>query len=284
MRFIDLESLSLSSPGLQDVLDRLNQARAEVIAEPDPEKRKKLFQKYSTRWTAMREYLATLSYGKCWYVECRDSGALNDVDHFRPKSRVAEDDNHPGYYWLAFDWTNFRLSCQRSNRPGKNKEIDEVGGKADYFELTNPASRAYDPEDNLTLEEPMLLDPTNPADPPLITFDPDGTPRLAPRYSGSEKSALRFEYSRRKLNIDMTQFNEDRLGLFNEIQRLVNRGRREMGNRDIGSQASESLINTIRDLKRMMKPSAPYSSAAAAYIRLFKSDLWIEQMVLNEPA
>src|SRR5579862_423009 len=54
---------------------------------------------------------------KCWYSEVSLAGQDPNVDHFRPKGQVREvDDNlqnskttSTGYWWLAFEWRNFRL-------------------------------------------------------------------------------------------------------------------------------------------------------------------------------
>lgn len=283
MRFIDLELLNHSAPGLQRVLDDLEAVRAEVIAEADPDKRRELIERNSRKWTAMREYLEQLSYKKCWYIECRNPGTDDDVDHFRPKLSVAEAPDHPGYYWLAFDWRNFRLSCHRANRLRRNVKAGETGGKADHFPLVDPARRSYKPEDDLDEEEPEILDPTNPADPPLLTFRQNGEPQLSPRYKGAAVAEHRFERTRLLLHLDWPEFNEDRTRLYNKIERLVDRGRRELRKRGPGSPVSNAFKDVIRDLRVLMRPDADYSTAATEYVRLFKHEWWIEDIVLRQP-
>lgn len=57
-----------------------------------------------------------LSYdNKCAYCEriCKA-----DVEHYRPKKKVRESINHPGYYWLCYEWTNLIPSCINCNREG----------------------------------------------------------------------------------------------------------------------------------------------------------------------
>jgi uncharacterized protein (TIGR02646 family) len=283
VRFIDLELLDRTIPGLQGVLDDLEAARVEVIAEDDPKKRKALVERHSTRWTAMREYLAELSYNKCWYVECRNPGTDDDIDHFRPKLRVDEARDHPGYYWLAFDWHNLRLSCHRSNRLRRNLAAGETGGKADHFPLIEPARRAYKPEDDLDEEEPEILDPTNPADPPLITFIQNGEAQLSPRYKGVAVAERRFECTRLLLHLNWPEFNEDRTRLYNRIERLVDRGRRELRKCGPGSPVPHAFKDVIRDLRGLMRPDSDYSTAAAEYVQLFKHEWWIEDIVLRQP-
>jgi uncharacterized protein (TIGR02646 family) len=283
VRFIDLELLNRSAPGLQNVLDELEAARVEVTAELDPEIREKLIKRYSGRWTAMRPYLEELSFKKCWYVECQNPGTDDDVDHFRPKLSVEEAPDHPGYYWLAFDWHNFRLSCHRSNRPRRNVAARETGGKADHFPLIDPDSRAYKPSDKMEREDPEILDPTNPEDPPLITFIQSGEAQLSPKYKGFATAERRFESTRLLLHLNWPDFTDDRTRLYNNIVRLMDRGNREDEDKGPGSPASAAFKDIIRDLRRLMKPESDYSTAAVEYIKLFRHHWWVDDIVLRQP-
>src|SRR5262245_45190617 len=203
MRFIDLEQIR---PRIRDQVERLAEARDAVIAENDPAERRKLIERYRDRWVAFRVAFDEFSYGKCWYVECRNDGTDDDVDHFRPKLGVKEDDDHPGYYWLAFEWTNFRLSCHRANRPRVNPETGETGGKAEHFPLLNPDQRAMTPADNLAREMPALLDPTNPADPVLVSFKPNGEVDLSPEYRGNGSAEAKLRASCLYLHLNWPKF------------------------------------------------------------------------------
>jgi len=48
-------------------------------------------------WRDLAPQLAKLQNGKCWYSESQNPGSDKDIDHFRPKNRVAEDPDHEGY-------------------------------------------------------------------------------------------------------------------------------------------------------------------------------------------
>jgi hypothetical protein len=60
--------------------------------------------------------------GKCAFCESNIiSIASGDVEHFRPKGGYKQNEKQvdlskPGYYWLAYEWDNFFLSCERCNR------------------------------------------------------------------------------------------------------------------------------------------------------------------------
>lgn len=72
----------------------------------------------------VKERLEELFHGKCAYCESRYSSTRPmDVEHYRPKGRVAESEGHPGYYWLAAEWTNLLPSCIDCNR--RRNQFDE---------------------------------------------------------------------------------------------------------------------------------------------------------------
>jgi hypothetical protein len=80
-------------------------------------------------------------------------GEDGDVEHFRPKAGwcqgAGEPLNTPGYYWLAYDWNNLLLCCSACNQRFKRN----------YFPLVNPEARANAPEDDISLEVPLFINP-----------------------------------------------------------------------------------------------------------------------------
>lgn len=123
----------------------------------------------STVWRELKPYLQDYFNGKCAYCEVViHAGFWGDVEHYRPKKRVEEDPNHPGYYWLAYEPENLLPSCQMCN---------QGGGKKNYFPV-KPGTRAYD-DTTLSGEQPLLLNPykDNPRDYLEYDFEPiSGTP------------------------------------------------------------------------------------------------------------
>jgi uncharacterized protein (TIGR02646 family) len=277
MQFIDLDELE---PKITHLLAGLAEARDAVMSEPDPARRAALINRYRPRWVTLRPFLEELSNQKCWYSECRNPGTDDDVDHFRPKLGVEEDPNHPGYYWLAFDWENLRLSCHRANRPRTNPETGETGGKAGHFPLINPERRAFGPCDNWQGENPAILDPTNPMDPPLLSFKVNGEVDLSPQFKGQPIPEEKFEKSRLYLHLNWPAFVEDRLMLYNRVKRLIARGQREAPE-DRTSAYAPAFEDVIRDLVRMRRRRSEYSAAAHVYIEYFKHIWWVELIVLR---
>ena len=102
----------------------------------------------------VRKALERLFHDKCAYCELTKVEGW-EVDHFRPKGRVAEREDHPGYYWLTYVWENLYPSCQHCNQRRKDRPrwADQAGlpagGKADQFPLLDESSRAMRPKDDI---------------------------------------------------------------------------------------------------------------------------------------
>lgn len=110
----------------------------------------------------VREPLWHLHHGKCCYCERkRGINRESDIEHYRPKSKVTGEDNHPGYWWLAYEWTNYLFSCKPCNQSHKRN----------HFPLLPGSSRAPGPDDNLSAERPVLLNPIDDDPASCITFD-----------------------------------------------------------------------------------------------------------------
>ena len=68
----------------------------------------------------LRAALEKLFHNKCAYCESHGlAGFPWDVEHYRPKGRVAEDTTHPGYYWLAYTWTNCIRRASSATKAGR---------------------------------------------------------------------------------------------------------------------------------------------------------------------
>ncbi|MBO0356447.1 hypothetical protein J0X19_00685 [Hymenobacter sp. BT186] len=109
---------------------------------------------------AVKAALAADQRGKCCYCESKfEATGFGDVEHFRPKAGVRQQPKSalekPGYYWLAYEWSNLLYSCEICNRRHKSN----------WFPLLNPARRARQHDDQLWQERPLLPHPcrTDPA-------------------------------------------------------------------------------------------------------------------------
>jgi len=131
----------------------------------------------------VKKALEKLFYDKCAYCESNITvGSPWDVEHFRPKGRVAERPDHPGYYWLAYTWENLYPSCifcnqNRKDQPRYNNPSElPAQGKIDQFPIEDEDKRAMKPEHDISKEKPLLLDPNNKKNDPEkhFTYDIQG--------------------------------------------------------------------------------------------------------------
>jgi hypothetical protein len=131
-------------------------------------------------WSLLRPILRAISHGKCFYTEANVVGS-GEIDHFRPKSSVQKCDlvknkSHEGYWWQSLLVKNFRLCVDIANKRRRNGVGGKIYGKGTRFPLSDKNLRAEKETDDLSREQPMLLDPTNPNDVKLLRFDHKGAP------------------------------------------------------------------------------------------------------------
>jgi hypothetical protein len=98
--------------------------------------------------------------GKCAYCEAYIDRQWGQIEHYRPKAAVADEDNatvfvkydrkripHPEYYWLAYEWRNLLPACEICNGSG---------GKGTRFPVQGRYAVARGQEHH---EDPLLLHP-----------------------------------------------------------------------------------------------------------------------------
>ena len=110
-------------------------------------------------------------HGKCAYCEGRIVNTQpGDIEHYRPKGGVTDEDcrpvmvdsnggeevPHPGYYWLAYEWSNLLYACSDCNRINKKKHGGAAVGKGARFPVDG--KHATEPGGEVN-ERPLLLNP-----------------------------------------------------------------------------------------------------------------------------
>ena len=105
---------------------------------------------------SVKNALIKAQHGKCAFCESQVRHiAHGDVEHYRPKGGVRQNDGdpleQPGYFWLAYVWENLFFACQLCNQSFKKN----------LFPLADPTRRARSHLDDLAAEEPMLIHPAD---------------------------------------------------------------------------------------------------------------------------
>ena len=125
--------------------------RRRVSLQRDGELRIERYRFKSDLWGELKDYLLRCFEGKCAYCEARiETVSHGEVEHYRPKAKVEEDENHPGYYWLAYEEENYFPACSKCNG---------ARAKMNHFPIEEGSPRARTPEDRIDLEIPLLLNP-----------------------------------------------------------------------------------------------------------------------------
>jgi uncharacterized protein (TIGR02646 family) len=272
MIFIDPEEIEQSTPG--ELKQRLLEATAELRALPE-EERAAYIRRKDSLWKDVRPYLAAVTGRahsqhdfKCWYCEEKAARFTYHVDHFRPKGRVKDKgrDPEPGYWWLAFDYRNYRLSCEFCNSPHTDEDDEETRGKWDQFPLSEGSTRADGPNANTDDEIRLLIDPSRSSEVIHLTFDDEG--RTRPLH---EEGYL-YDMADRTinvLNLNHQRIVDARRQIRENCLRLVRDGDEEYEKwRRGGSPAAASAFRRVcEQIREMVQPWSEFSAMARACFR-----------------
>lgn len=224
--------------------------------------------KKNSSWVLLKKWLSNASGHKCWYCEAKSSRAPFDVDHFRPKLGITVDGiklaGHTGYYWLAYEWWNFRLSCQRCNRPEKDK-METLRGKANEFPLQNEAGRCQVPANLLSAESPKLLDPCVEADCALLAHGIDGEVKPAAPLGTWEYQ--RADYTIKRLGFNEWNTPESKRRKWQTAATLLV---------VVGNNANPAVI---AELSRYISYDNEYSSFFRSAIGTHRDKVWVEALL-----
>lgn len=239
---------------------RASDALTSISAAASQADRKKILKKESSAkiWRDYYDLLPANLKKKCWYCEAEEIRSDMPVDHFRPKGNVEDDNAHEGYWWLAFDWENYRCACTFCN---SRRNIEETkGGKGCRFPLVNPEGRAYLPTNPIAEEAPDLLDPFEQDDEKLLWFDDDGYPE--PRHESTEDEERKVSNSIDIFHLHETKIvrkrNDIRIKIDRQIEKLKN-----------GSVSEARRAKT--ELKKMVRDTEMLSRAAIVYLRSYRT-------------
>jgi uncharacterized protein (TIGR02646 family) len=157
------------------------------------------------RHPSVKVALEELFHRKCAYCETPLSEVDWQVEHFRPKGRVAERPDHPGYFWLVYTWVNLYPSCVPCNQNREDKPTwtdpltGDAGGKADQFPIEDEDFRAMSPDGDVTGERPLLLDPCADQPETSLLYTPLGDINAVPGAYRAEASIQVLYLSRKRL-------------------------------------------------------------------------------------
>ncbi|TDU23893.1 uncharacterized protein (TIGR02646 family) [Chromohalobacter marismortui] len=224
----------------------------------------------SAHWGILKEWLLALSAGKCWFSEVRELYSHYDVEHFRPKkeARTLDGSKRDGYWWLAFDYMNFRACGNVGNRK-----------KGGWFPLKDGSLCSTYDEPCEESETRYLIDPIDDDDVGLIAFDEEGKIIPVPDISLWEQERVTETVKRLKLN-EHVALAEARRKVWQKLDLLIEdfqaaKYRCRTGN----NPAAKAKLTEVRGrIREMTNPTAELSSVAR-WCLLLRNDPQLSRMV-----
>ncbi|MFT7442452.1 MAG: hypothetical protein ACI9Q3_000824 [Maribacter sp.] len=268
MRYINLNDLELPEGWLakaQKLTQDLNDA-------DDSDARKVIIDLAKNEiWKELFIPMQSLSNGKCWYSEANDVMSDRDIDHFRPKKQAKNINDIPradedGYWYLCYDYENYRFSSQYSNQLRKDKfnPDKETRGKGVYFPLFE-ASVVGKTKNQCEDEDIVLLDPCDENDPTLLTFDFDGTAIPNAVAILEPKDEIRVNTSIKLYHLDHQPLVETRERLWGFCQRMIDRIRAiSIDPHDVSIRGKNEVKHLKNEIRKLTARNQELSAVAIA--------------------
>ncbi|MBX7222257.1 MAG: hypothetical protein K1Y36_20075 [Blastocatellia bacterium] len=206
-------------------------------------------------------------HGKCAYCESFVYPlSPGDIEHYRPKKAVKKLDKtsvtvtlnqirmeHPGYYWLVYDWRNLMTSCELCNRPTKERAGGVNIGKHDFFPVGNDYYAIVPGEE--VNEQPLLLNP--------LFEEPDQHLELDGRTGVLSAKTQRGQTCIDLLGLNLRHLPDERKKVFEETKtkffRII-----PLLLDDPNSQACRTFLQELQEIKA---GHYPYTMAARLAIK-----------------
>lgn len=218
-------------------------------------------EKNAAVWQKLKPELEKLSNGKCWFSEAKETVSHMHVEHFRPKKKVVAVDDPKketdGYWWLTFDWRNFRVAGQIPNCK-----------KGNFFPLRDETRRATAAKPATADEDHLFLDPIKRKDVLLVTYAPDGSMQPRPKVGAWQEIRVRKTAECFGLN-DFPNLTDARRQVWQDCQLLVDAVFYNLNESENcgGSPALEATAESkMEELRKMIRETVAFSSVAMACI------------------
>jgi hypothetical protein len=243
-------------------------------------------------WNQFQPSMLSLSHNKCWYSEAPIGNGDFEVDHFRPKNKSKQKVDYTdvksksvvhkenGYWWKAYDWDNYRLAGALANKLRRDRlgDCEDVKGKGDYFPLDMVFGRVANDEELLGCEEPILLDPTNPVDVTLLTFD-KGIPIPA---TIDDDEIERVKQSIFYYHLDLDQLNTARKIVWDDCVDQIKDAKESIDNSSHAEKRA-MMKKCFKELRKLVDSERKsYTSTAKACLMVY-SELdgysWLKNLV-----
>ena len=214
---ISIDKTKISKPLILNDIDWIQNKLFEIKDDDKPGK--KITGNYNHK--DVKIALNKLYNNKCAYCEGKiPEGFSERIDHFRPKNGIVigknKIENHKGYFWLGYEWTNLLSTCEKCNRKKSNKFPlkDETSRISDDlikegFLVNNKFVFDNFKIENLEKEKRLLLNPEIDKVEEHLCFFSDG--RIEHLTEKGKKSIEIYDLNRKPLILKRKKIIEDML-------------------------------------------------------------------------
>jgi uncharacterized protein (TIGR02646 family) len=203
---------------------------------------------------SVKNSLKAAQHNKCCYCESDpDATSYGAVEHYRPKGTVVAfrqgNKIYPGYFWLAYEWSNLLFICERCNT-----------NKGSYFPLADASPHSRDHNQPLINgESPLFINPISDEPSTHIAFRNDAI------YGLTVQGKTTIDY----LKLDSRDgLINARLKDFRLLEAYVETARRVYGD----ANYIDLYEDALRYIRKKLLVSGEYSAMAKAYINRFLND------------
>ena len=211
---------------------------------------------------SVKQRLCNAQYRKCCYCESAVvSPSQGQIEHFRPKHSARQTRQQPkirpGYYWLAYCWENLLVICGGCNIK-----------KSDLFPLEDPTRRARSHHDDITAEDPLLVDPSS------------SNPRLDIRFKSDAPVGVtkRGRTTIELLGLDHLRLSEERRVWLDRLQRNVET-LRIFGDKAMSREEKQLVADIKKQLANAIMPNSQYSSMAIDFLEVSYPNMRAEILI-----
>lgn len=239
-------------------------------------------------WNEHKQYFERLSHNKCWFSEARASVSDYAIEHFRPKKRIdliKSKDNYSecrtvtdtnGYWWLSYEFENFRLAAYKPNQL-----------KANYFPLASGSIIATELDNSWRREKYMLLDPCVKHDTTLLTYDGE-------KPIEANTNPLSIDHIRARISIKvyglerMQRLKSARAIILQHLKNYYNEASRNWNamNNHKGSNeeayllAKSNFSNNCGYIIKMLRPDKEFTMMVLAFLNGMNK-YWVRNFIIS---
>ncbi|MEZ9136314.1 hypothetical protein AB4162_10545 [Vibrio sp. 10N.286.52.B1] len=280
MRHIDKSKFAKCKTKTWDKKSKQWSDRVKGAAEPSAE-----IKAIGNKWSSLKRTFVAEFGAKCWYTESPQIGTDFDVDHYWPKGRVKDaagvivkqgEQQHPGYWWKAYDINNYRYSCIFANR------ARDEGGKVDYFPINDESMRCWDIDAPCDYIHHLILDPCCLDDVKLLSFEVEtGQTSSAVTYEENPIGFEKVRLSKTLLNLDHETITPHRLQAIKDVQSSIMLLKLTSGlnDADLNDEYRHGIAEAKERLKNLCNRKSSFSAAAIQHILPNKNAPYLADVV-----